>query len=108
MPGSPSPTNKTTQKVLLDLFNKGAFAWRANSTGIYDPLLRKFRTSPKKGVADILACHKGRFIAIEIKTGKDYLSSEQKGFILSVHHAGGIALVVKDFNDYTEKIKEFL
>lgn len=101
-------TNELTQKVLRHLFDNGAFAWRANSTGIYDPVLRKFRTAAKRGVSDILACYKGKFIAIEIKTGKDRLSAEQKGFIASVQYAGGIALVIHTFEDYIEKIKAVL
>lgn len=109
MSGSPSLTNQTTQKVLRHLFDNGAFAWRANSTGIYDPTLQKWRTSPKKGVSDILGCLPGgRFLAIEIKTGKDRLSPEQTGFILSVQHAGGTALVVKDYDDYLDQISQLL
>jgi len=78
-----SAATELTNKIIDFIYRQGAF-----------------RTAAKKGVADVLACFGGRLIAIEIKIGKDQLSPEQEGFILSVKHAGGIAFVVHDFEEF--------
>ncbi|MDZ4210032.1 MAG: VRR-NUC domain-containing protein, partial [Candidatus Curtissbacteria bacterium] len=59
-----------------------------------------YRTAAKKGVADILACFKGRLVAVEIKIGKDRLSAEQAGFIQNILHHGGYAVVAKNFEEF--------
>lgn len=94
--------NALTREILHFLFRNRIFAWRANTTGIFDPTLRKFRTSPKKGVSDILAIvpPTGKLLAIEIKMGKDRLSPEQEGFLLSVKQAGGLSFVAHDFESF--------
>lgn len=94
-------TNETTRLILNFLFEKGIFAFRQNTVGIPDPR-GFFRPAAKKGVADILGClpPTGRMVACEIKTGKDHLSPEQIGFLANIKRMGGIALVVKDFDDF--------
>lgn len=89
-----------TNQVIDHIYKNGGWGFRASSTGIYDEKARTFRTAPKKGVADILACYRGRFIAIEIKIGKDHLSPEQQGFLANVTHYGGLSVVVKDFDQF--------
>jgi hypothetical protein len=96
-----SITNETTKQILHFLFLKKIYAWRNNTTGI--PLPNGgFRPAAKKGTSDILGFipPNGRFLAIEVKTGKDRLREEQIGFIQSVKDSGGIALVVKDFDEF--------
>lgn len=105
-----SLTNETTQRILTFLFYEGVFAWRNNTVGI--PIRRGgsivgFRPSGKTGVSDILGVFsvmgRGLFLAIEVKTGKDRLSDAQQGFIQTVRNLGGVALVVKDFNDFIKQ-----
>lgn len=67
-----------------------------------DPI-KGFRTGAKKGVADILACVNGKFVAIELKMGKDRLSDEQIGFIKSIQYTGGIAMVVSSWEDFQQQ-----
>ena len=98
-----SETNELTQKILNFLLKEKAYAWRASSTGIFDRKLGIYRPAAKKGVSDIVGCHRGRFIGIEIKTGKDRLSPEQEGFQRSIQQAGGIALVVRNFDDFFDQ-----
>jgi len=100
----PSATNILTQRILSFLLAQRCHAWRQNTTGLYDPVRRSYRLSAKKGVPDILACCKGQFLAVEIKTGSDRLSLEQEGFIRSTKITGGIALVVSSYNDFIQQI----
>lgn len=51
-----------------------------------------------KGVPDIIGLHlrSGLFVAVDAKTGKDTLSTEQAAFLSSVHRAGGFAFAAWD------------
>ena len=98
--GKTSPANQLTNQILQFLYENGAYAWRQNTGGIYDKNIGIYRMSAKKGVSDILACYKGKLIAIEVKIGKDRLSPEQAGFIQNIIHAGGSAFVACDFEQF--------
>lgn len=103
--------NVLTQQTLRVLGLKGYFAWRNNNGGVYDPTKKVFRAnSTIKGVPDILGyCKKtGRFLCIEIKAGKDKLSREQAGFLLSVSDAGGISYIIRSTDDIEKLVKEVL
>lgn len=95
-----SEANSLTLKVINHIYQEGGYAWRATSVGVFDTKQARFRASAKKGVADVLACFKGHLIAVEIKIGKDRLSGEQEGFLKNIQHAGGIAIVAKNFDDF--------
>ena len=99
-----SATNETTSQILKYLFEKKIFAWRHNTTGI--PLAGGgFRPAAMTGVSDILGIIPplGRFLAVEVKTGRDRIRPEQVGFLRNIERSGGIALVVKDFNDFLQQ-----
>ena len=100
-----SEASTLTNKIINHIYSSGGYAFRASSTGIYDSKMGGYRTAPKKGVSDILAVFKGKFIAIEIKIGKDHLSEEQIGFIKNILHVGGIAFIAKDFEDFLSQWK---
>ena len=89
-----------TNQIIDFIYRHGGYSWRASSVGIFDQQKHAFRTSAKKGVSDILACYKGKLIAIEVKIGKDRLSPEQAGFIQNIIHAGGSAFVACDFEQF--------
>ena len=99
-----SKSNELTQQIIAFIYKSGGFAWRNNSVGIFDRSRGIYRTAPKKGVSDILACFKGQLIAIEVKIGKDRLSPEQTGFLKSIQHAGGIAFVATSYENFLEKL----
>jgi len=107
-----SEANTLTQQVISFIFRAGGFAWRASSTGIYDQRFNIYRTAPKKGVSDILACYQGRLIAIEVKIGKDRMSPEQIGFQKSVRNSGAIAFTIDSFDtfqkEWYESIEKYL
>lgn len=64
----------------------------------------------RAGISDLIGCHRGRFIAIEVKTPKtkNNVSELQKKFIRDVQEAGGIAFVAWDVDMVKEVMeKEF-
>jgi predicted AAA+ superfamily ATPase len=50
------------------------------------------------GVPDIVVCHKGRFIGIECKAGKNKPTKLQELNLKQIADAGGIALVINEEN----------
>ena len=52
----------------------------------------------RSGVPDIICCHRGRFIAIECKAGKNTTTVLQKVEIQGIEKAGGVALVINEDN----------
>jgi len=101
-----SAANELTNNVIDFIYRQGGYAWRSSSVGVFDTKRMHFRAAAKKGVSDVLACFRGRLIAVEIKIGTDKLSDEQTGFMRNIEHAGGIALVVTNFEDFKQKWEE--
>lgn len=60
----------------------------------------------KKGVSDIIACYKGRFIAIEVKTEKGRVSDAQQQFLEAVTASGGVAILARSVDDVIEGLKK--
>lgn len=52
----------------------------------------------KSGVPDIIACYRGRFIAIECKAGKGKLTDLQARELTLIFNAEGIPLVINEDN----------
>lgn len=104
-----SPTNTLTQQILNTLLRlPGCFAWRANTTGVFDAKLGLYRPAPKKGVSDIIGLYRGQFFGIEIKTGKDRLRAEQVSFIDSVKNAGGIVFVIGSLDEFSRAWSDWI
>lgn len=53
----------------------------------------------EKGTSDLLCCFRGRFLAIEVKVGKNRLSQEQEDFGQWVREAGGIFLTAYNLDE---------
>lgn len=105
-----SETNDTTKKILNFLFGHGVFAWRNNTVGIpirRDGSIIGFRPTGKTGVGDIIGVcpigGRGVFLSIEVKTGKDKLSDVQLGFMETVNKLNGVAIVVKNYEDFIQQ-----
>ena len=95
-------TAELTNYALKAFRLMGYHCWRQNNAAVFDPKIKSFRrNSSEKGVSDILGFHKttGKFLACEIKVGKDTLSPEQTMFLGKVKSAGGLALVVRHGDD---------
>lgn len=81
----------------------GWVAWRQNNVAVCDKgQFRRF--VGLRGVSDVIGFHRetGRFLAIEIKVGRDRLSAEQENFLQSVNRAGGLGLIVRHANDLAQ------
>lgn len=103
-----SKTNETTQRILSFLFSNQIFGWRQNVAPI--PIQRNgqvtgFRSGGKSGQPDIVCIlpPKGKYVGIEIKTGKDKLRESQVSFHYSARKMGAIIMVVKDYEDFLEQ-----
>lgn len=58
------------------------------------------------GTADIHIVKNGRFVACEIKIGADRQSEAQRRYQLDIERAGGIYLIVKDFEDFLQQWRQ--
>lgn len=89
-------------QILHYLHMTGVFAWKNQSTGIYDPSKKTFRRRSKfqiNGVSDILCCYKGYFVAIEVKAEKGRLTESQVEFISKINANGGFAFTARSVED---------
>lgn len=87
---------------------RGVFAWRNNTTGVYDPARGRFRTfTGLKGVADILGVLPGgRLLAVEGKMPGNRPTRDQQAFLDGVRRAGGAALVVHSVEELERALRE--
>jgi hypothetical protein len=85
----------------VKVFTKlGYVCWRQNNVAVCDKgQFRRF--VGLRGVSDVIGFHakKGRFLAVEIKVGRDRLSPEQEKFLDAVNRAGGVGVVVRHADD---------
>lgn len=109
-------TNNTTKAILSYLSLNGWIVWRLNNIAVKN---RKF--TGRRGVPDIVGFRKatkcitiqdhqdeinnhkidsGKFIGIEIKTGKDKLSIDQLEFGKDLTQNNGCYLVAHSFDDF--------
>lgn len=64
-----------------------------------DTWVIKVEVANERGCPDILCCHKGMFCGIEIKEGRDRLSSIQGEQLQRILDAGGKTIVVRSMDD---------
>lgn len=64
--------------------------------------VKRIKSSMTKGTADISATIFGRSVKIEIKYGKDRQSEAQKKYQADIERAGGIYIIVKEFDKFVE------
>lgn len=105
----PSSNEKETdiQKQCLEALEKlGWFAWRNNSTGVFDASKRIYRKAKSKysinGVSDIIAIKKGVHVFIEVKKPNGKQSESQKIFERNVTNNGGKYYIATCVNDIIE------
>ena len=59
----------------------------------------KIISANKAGVADIVCCYRGKFVAIEVKVGSNKPTALQERFLERIKEAGGVAIVAYDLDD---------
>lgn len=108
-----SESNDLTQFILNFFYDKGIFACRhgvaagsASYTNKAGDTKTRFVRGGIPGGHDVFAWLPplGRFLGIEIKTGKDRMRPEQEGFHKNIERMGGLSLIVHSREDFLEKI----
>jgi Holliday junction resolvase len=82
-----TPEKKVKDKVVAQLKKLGAY--------YFYPVTGGYGSS---GVPDIVVCHRGRFIGIECKAGRNKPTKLQELNLKQIADAGGIALVINEEN----------
>lgn len=87
-----------TQEAIIDLIqHRGGLAIRINSGAIrIEGEKPRYFRGAKKGTSDIIALYCGKYLAIEVKSGKNKPTPEQLEFGRRVRDAGGLFLVAYD------------
>ena len=99
------------QKSILEWLNyhSDVYAFRINVQGV--PLHNgsgRFRPSPHRGIADIIASVRGTFLAIEVKSKKGTQSAYQRTFQDYVEKSGGHYIIARDLVTVINKVEELL
>ena len=86
---------------------RGIFAWRNNSTGIWDEKQGRYRRSKGMlGTADILGVFPGgRALAVECKSARGKTTLDQEVFLGLFRQAGGLAMVVRSIGELMEALE---
>jgi len=94
-----TPEGRVKTSCLRYLLRRGFFVWN-NPTGVVRVAPDRWVSFGKKGSSDILGClPDGRFLAVEVKALHGRLSQEQTEFMEKVRGLGGVALVVRSFQE---------
>jgi hypothetical protein len=84
---------------------RGIYHWR-NNTGTAK-IADRWVSFGKKGSADILGClPDGKFLAVEVKSDHGRLSPEQSVFLERIRGSGGLAVVVKSWQELDGSLRE--
>jgi hypothetical protein len=102
--------NSLTKSVVTFLNYNGFVAWNVYNGGVYDPKRQTYRKNPtqKHGVFDVCGFRKsdGRHLEIEIKFGRDKMSSDQMDHFDDLKKAGAIAYVCRTFDEFEHWFNE--
>ena len=108
-------TEKEIENQILHYlhFASGAYAWKVNNTGVFDPKKKVFRRKSKydvNGQADItcvLHTKRGSVtVFLEVKTPTGTQSKSQKEFESNITSVGGHYFIVRSVEDVIECLKK--
>ncbi len=114
VPKKAKATGETANRITANVIRiinmtPNCVAYRINNVGVWDAAKKIHRRgNTEKGLADIWACIRGRFLTIEVKAGKDKLSVDQEKRIFEIERAGGYTIVAHSTADFETAFKEFL
>lgn len=83
-------------KIMDYIKSIGGLPIKQNQIGIY----------AQAGVPDIIACIKGRFVAIEVKRPKQKPKPIQEAWLRAINDVGGYAFWSDNLDDVKAKLKE--
>lgn len=93
------PKEQNIQTAIMEYIKSiGGLPIKQNQIGIY----------AQAGVPDIIACIKGRFVAIEVKKPKQKPKPIQYAFLEAINSCGGLAFWADNLEDVKKIIKENL
>jgi len=102
-------TTKTVPEKVIeeDIFKflrlNGIFCWKNPTTGYFDVKIKRWRkhvsANAINGAPDILGIYDERPLAIEVKSAKGKLTSDQEEFLERFNKEGGIAFVARSVRD---------
>ena len=98
------PHDDLVRSLRLYLSEIGALSIKVDTPGL---LYDRNHTPVKigtKGVLDINACVRGRFVSIDAKIGRDRLSPTQANYVAAVEKAGGIAFAAWSIDDVAHRL----
>lgn len=84
---SMTPEKRVKKQVTDKLKERGAYYFFPAANGM-----------GRAGIPDIIACYKGKFIAIECKAGKNTTTALQDRELQKIKDVGGYAFVVNEDN----------
>jgi hypothetical protein len=107
LPPKPVSTKKRTNpetilqvKIMKALKGvPGLVLWRNNAGSIDRGGGVMMRFGLTRGASDLIGIYRGKFIALEVKTAKGKLTTEQNVFLQTVTAHGSIAGVVRSLDD---------
>jgi len=92
--GLPIPLEADITRAILDYLRlRGAWVFKVHG-----------HLGQRPGVPDILACYRGRFLAIEVKRLGAALTVRQEAELAAIRGAGGVALVAADVSQAIEAL----
>lgn len=101
--------DEITAYILGYLRSKGYVAWAQDNRGRYNPKTGKWYPHPNNrvGVPDILGYRKSdaRFIGVEVKAGRDSLSSFQIDFLNELKKHGGLPFVAYSYEGFVQSFE---
>ncbi len=87
------------RSIRLYISEIGGVSIKTDTPGLlFDKVGRPVKIGTK-GVLDIHACIKGRFVAIDAKIGRDQLKPDQRQYAHAVQTKGGIAFAAHSVDD---------
>jgi penicillin-binding protein-related factor A (putative recombinase) len=106
---APEPLEKEIETSILQYleFVPSCYAWKNQSSAIFDPTKKVFRKAKSKflinGVSDILGIFNGQFLAIEVKRPSNKVRpDDQVNFIKHINSMGGKAFFATSIDDVKE------
>lgn len=102
--------NRITANIIRAVnMQPGCVAYRINNVGVWDEAKQVHRRgNTEKGLPDVIASIRGRFVAIEVKAGKDRLSEDQKLRAFEIEKAGGVYFEARSTDSFLDFLTNFL
>lgn len=93
------------QAQILARFNTGSTRLFRNSVGFSTENGRPQRFGLCRGSSDLIGIHRGRFVAIEVKSATGRATREQIAFLGMVRALGGIAVLARSVDDVARALE---